>query len=199
MNSKPKDLKPLDQEVIRRISADAKEVICEVLDKAKVKPGQLFIIGCSSSEIIGSMMGSASSADAAEAVDAVVSQEILNRGAFLAVQCCEHLNRAVVLDRSVAARYGFEQVNVIPQYHAGGAFAVTHFQALQDPVVVENIGMKADAGMDIGGVMIGMHIHPVVVPLHLEHKHIGEAVIIAARHRPKYVGGERAVYDAALE
>ena len=117
----------------------------------------------------------------------------------MAVQCCEHLNRALVVSREVMDRYGFEQVNVIPQYHAGGAFAVTHYNNLQDPVVVENINARADAGMDIGGVLVGMHIHPVVVPLRLESKHIGQAVIIAARHRPKYVGGIRAVYNESLE
>ena len=104
-----------------------------------------------------------------------------------------------MIEREVAESYGFEQVNVIPQPHAGGAFAVEAYSRFNDPIVVESIEAKADAGIDIGGVMIGMHIHPVVVPLRLEHRNIGKAVIVGARRRPKYVGGIRAVYDDSLE
>ena len=96
-------------------------------------------------------------------------------------------------------KYGFEIVNVIPQPHAGGAFAVKHYSSLKSPAVVENIGAKAVAGLDIGGVMVGMHIRPVVVPIRLDKKHVGEAIVLAGRYRPKYIGGERAVYDSALQ
>ena len=185
-----------EQETLRR---DAETVITEICDKAKLQAGQLFVIGCSSSEMIGHHMGTASSRAAAETVYEVITKVLSLRGVHLAVQCCEHLNRALVVSREVMERYAFEQVNVIPQYHAGGAFAVTHYNSLQDPVVVESINARADAGMDIGGVLVGMHIHPVVVPLRMEAKHIGQAVIIAARRRPKYVGGERAVYNTELE
>ena len=183
-------------EIIEQIEKDAAEVIAE---KAKLKEGQLFIIGCSSSETIGEHMGTASSKDAAEAIYRALSKELSARGVNMAVQCCEHLNRAVVIERAVAAKYGFEEVNVIPQPHAGGAFAVEAFSKFNDPIVVESIEAKADAGIDIGGVMIGMHIHPVVVPLRLEHKNIGKAIIVGARRRPKYVGGVRAVYNDSLE
>ncbi|SEG20026.1 TIGR01440 family protein [Eubacterium ruminantium] len=199
MIEKATDLKDLTKQQIEKIKEDAGNVIQEIYNASGIKSGQIFLVGCSSSEIIGKHMGSASSADAAEAVYSVISSFLKEKGVYLAVQCCEHLNRAVVLDREVMQKYDFEEVNVIPQYHAGGAFAVTHYNNLNDPVVVENIRSKAFAGMDIGGVMIGMHIHPVVVPLRLEHKNIGNAIIIAARHRPKYVGGERAVYNANLE
>ena len=185
-----------EREGLRR---DAEMVIAEICEKAKLKEGMLFVVGCSSSEMTGHLMGTASSREAAETVYEVIAKALAERGVSLAVQCCEHLNRALVVSRETMERYGLEQVNVIPQYHAGGAFAVTHYQNLPDPVVVESIQARADAGMDIGGVLVGMHIHPVVVPLHLEHRSIGQAIIIAARHRPKYVGGERAVYDAELE
>ena len=144
-------------------------------------------------------MGTASSKDAAEEIYKAVVKELLDRGIKVAVQCCEHLNRAVVVEREVAEEYGFEEVNVIPQPHAGGAFAVKAFSSFKDPVVVESIEARADAGIDIGGVMIGMHIHPVVVPLRMDHRNIGKALVVAARRRPKYVGGVRAVYNEALE
>jgi uncharacterized protein (TIGR01440 family) len=191
-------IKKKDIEAIRR---DAEAVIEEMLDQAKVKKGGLFVVGCSSSEIIGNQMGTSAEGETDAVVDVVYSEisgTLSAWGMHLAVQCCEHLNRAIVLERKVAESYGFEIVNAVPQLHAGGAFAVKHYKSLKNPVVVEDIRQKADAGLDIGGVMIGMHIHPVVVPLRLEHKSIGQAVVIAARHRPKYVGGERAVYDPRL-
>ena len=186
-------------ELIEMIRNDAADVIKEVIEKAKLNEGQLFVIGCSSSETIGEHMGTASSRDAAEAIYEAVSNELNKTGVDLAVQCCEHLNRAVVVEREVAERFGFEEVNVVPQPHAGGAFAVKAYSSFKDPVVVESIEARADAGIDIGGVMIGMHIHPVVVPLRLEHRNIGKAIVVAARRRPKYVGGIRAVYNDELE
>ncbi len=186
-------------ELIEMIRNDAADVIKEVIEKAKLKEGQLFVIGCSSSETIGEHMGTASSRDAAEAIYEAVSNELNKTGVDLAVQCCEHLNRAVVVEREVAERFGFEEVNVVPLPHAGGAFAVKAYSSFKDPVVVESIEARADAGIDIGGVMIGMHIHPVVVPLRLEHRNIGKAIVVAARRRPKYVGGIRAVYNDELE
>lgn len=199
MIERAEDLTALSSDLLDKIKDDAKKVISEVIELSRIKKGQLFVIGCSSSEIIGKCMGTMSSADAAEAVYGVIAPYLKERGIDLAVQCCEHLNRALVVDAAVAEKYGFEQVNAIPQYHAGGAFAVTHYNNLSEPVLVESICAKAAAGMDIGGVMIGMHIHPVAVPLRLTNKNIGDAMIIAARHRPKYVGGERAVYDKNLE
>ena len=188
----------MDKDIIK---ADAEKVMAEVMEKARLKDNALFIVGCSSSEVIGNRMGTSKDGQTDEAVEIIY--EVINRylseiNADLAVQCCEHLNRAVVCDRSVADKYGFDVVNVIPQIHAGGAFAVKHYKSLKDPVVVESIDQRADAGIDIGGVMIGMHIHPVVVPLHLDNRHIGDAIVLAARRRPKYVGGERAVYDPEL-
>ena len=184
------------------VREDIEEVMKEILEKAVVSEGDIFVVGCSSSEVIGNRMGTSKDGETDAAVDAiydVVSKAVESRGAFLAVQCCEHLNRAIVLEKEAAGKYGFEVVNVIPQPHAGGAFAVKHYGSLKSPVVVENIGAKAVIGLDIGGVMVGMHIKPVVVPIRLEKKHVGEAVVLAGRYRPKYIGGERAVYDSALQ
>jgi len=187
------------ESLINSIRDDAFDVIREVISKAKIKEGQLFVIGCSSSEIVGEHMGTASSKDAAEAVFGVIIPELKKAGVSIAVQCCEHLNRSLVVEREVAVRYGFEEVNVIPQPHAGGAFAVKAYGSFDDPIVVESINACADAGIDIGGVMVGMHIHSVVVPLRLDNRNIGKAIVVAARRRPKYVGGIRAVYNDELE
>ncbi len=177
-------------------------IMDEILDKSKIRSGDIFVVGCSSSEIVGNLMGTSKDGEtdiAVETVYNVISGKLSERNIHLVVQCCEHLNRAIVCDRSVAEKFGFEEVNVVPMPHAGGAFAVKHYGSLNDPVVVEDIAQKASAGLDIGGVMIGMHVHPVVVPIRLENRHIGKAFVLAARHRPKYVGGERAVYNTELE
>ncbi len=183
------------------IKEDAIAVIDEIIEKTNINKGDIVIVGCSSSEIIGNVMGTSKDGETEEAVNelySVVSERIAAKEAYRAVQCCEHLNRAVVIEKEAAAAFGFEIVNVIPQIHAGGAFAVKHFQNLKNPSVVEDIGQKAVVGIDIGGVMIGMHIHPVVVPLHLSNKNIGKARVSAGRYRPKYIGGSRAVYDNTL-
>ncbi len=185
-------------ELIKKIEDDTRKIIEEICDKAKIREGSLFLLGGSSSETVGKKLGTASNKESAEAVIGTVYSELKKRGADLAVQCCEHLNRAIVVERKTAEKYDLEEVNVIPQPHAGGAFAVAAYGLFEDPVMVEDIRAKADAGMDIGGVMIGMHIHPVVVPLRLENRSVGEAFVLAARRRPKYVGGERAVYNGKL-
>ena len=186
---------------MKSIKEEAGIVFDEIIEKTNIQKGDIVVIGCSSSEIIGNRMGTSKDGETDEVVKElyeVVAPRIAAKGAYMAVQCCEHLNRAIVLEREVAKEYGFEIVNVIPQIHAGGAFATKHFGSLKDPVVVESINQKATVGVDIGGVMIGMHIHPVVVPLHLDNKQIGEARVIAGRYRPKYIGGPRAVYDKNL-
>lgn len=177
-------------------SRRAAEEICEA---AKVKPGQIFVVGCSSSEILGERIGTATNLDAAQAVYEGISSVLKERNVFLAGQCCEHLNRALVLEEEALEKYGFEQVNAIPQPdHAGGAFATVCYRNMQHPVLTESIEAQAVAGIDIGGTMIGMHIHPTVVPLRISLRKIGEAAIICARRRPRYIGGFRAVYDKNL-
>ena len=180
------------------LKKQAYAVINEVIEKASLKEGSLLVIGCSSSEVLGDRMGTNSSVEIAEILYDEISGVLRAKNIDLAVQCCEHLNRAIVIEREVAEARGFEPVNVIPQPKAGGSFATAHYKALKEPMVVENIAAKADAGIDIGGVMVGMHIRPVVVPIKLENRHIGEAIILAGRHRPKFIGGERAVYDVQL-
>ena len=168
-------------------------MITELLDQAKLKPGQLLVIGCSSSEMVGQRIGKGSSMEAAEAAFAGIYPVLQQKGIQLAVQCCEHLNRSLIVEREVAEARGFEIVNFIPQPHAGGSFAVTAWKNFRDPVAVETV--VADAGLDIGGTLIGMHLRRVAVPVRVSLKQIGEANILCARTRPKYVGGSRAVYQ----
>lgn len=185
-----------DQNTIRQQAAAATREIC---DAAHLVPGQLFVAGCSSSEVLGEKIGTHTSVDIAGALYDGIAAELASRDIRLAAQCCEHLNRALVVERDTMEHYHLEQVNAIPQpNHAGGAFATVAYQRMSDPVLVEDLRAQADAGIDIGGTLIGMHIHPVVVPLRISFDHIGNAAIICARRRPKYVGGQRAIYDERL-
>ena len=152
------------------------------------------LVGCSTSEIQGKELGSASSESIAKDVFETLLQNTRPHNVNIAVQCCEHLNRSIVMERSLAERYNIPVVNVIPQPNAGGAFATYAYRSFEDPVVVESV--KADYGIDIGLVMIGMHLKDVVVPVRLSKRQIGEAIVICARTRPKFIGGSRAVYDA---
>ncbi|MDD4849839.1 MAG: TIGR01440 family protein [Gemmiger sp.] len=174
------------------ITAQAACAVKELLAAARLQPGDIFVIGCSSSEIVGGQIGKNSSMAAAQAVLAGVLPLLKAENIYLAAQCCEHLNRALVLERAAALRYGYTEVNALPQPHAGGSWATSVWAALDAPVLVEEI--QAAAGLDIGGTMIGMHLKRVVVPVRLSVGHIGSALLLAGRTRPKYIGGERAVY-----
>ena len=176
-----------------RITEEARTAVTEQLAQANLRPGQLLVIGCSSSEMVGNHIGHGSSMEAAQAAFKGIWPVLQEKGIHLAVQCCEHLNRALIMERSVAEAMGFEIVWVKPQPHAGGSFAVTAWNTFTDPVAVETI--VADAGLDIGGTLIGMHLRRVAVPVRLSVSKIGEANIICARTRPKYIGGPRAVYQ----
>ena len=174
------------------ITMQAQTAITELLEQAKLKPGALFVLGCSSSEMVGKRIGKGSSMEAAQAAFQGIYPILQDSGIQLAVQCCEHLNRALIMERAAAEARGYEIVNVMPQPHAGGSMAVTAWEAFTDPVAVETI--QADAGMDIGGTLIGMHLRRVAVPVRTSLDHIGEAIVLCARTRPKYIGGPRAVY-----
>ena len=175
------------------ITLQARTVVTELLEQAKLKPGALLVIGCSSSEMVGEKIGKGSSMDAAQAAFAGIAPVLEAQGIELAVQCCEHLNRALILERRVAEKRGYEIVNVVPQPKAGGSFAVTAWNHMEDPVAVETI--SAEAGMDIGGTLIGMHLRRVAVPVRTSCKCIGQAIVLCARTRPKFIGGPRAAYQ----
>ena len=174
----------------------AKAAAEELITAAKLQPGQLMVIGCSSSEIIGSKIGSASSPEVANEVFEGIYEAAAAAGIDIAAQCCEHLNRALILEKTAADARGYDMVNVVPQPKAGSSFATAAYKHFQHPVAVEFI--KADAGMDIGDTLIGMHMKHVAVPVRLSIRQIGEARVVCARVRPKFIGGERAIYDKSL-
>ena len=167
----------------------------ELIEKAALKAGQILVVGCSTSEVLGSKIGTNSNPDTAKDIFQALHDTAKKYGIYLAIQCCEHLNRAIITERS-AVPFG-EIVNVVPQPKAGGSLATQAYAGLEDPVAVKEI--KADAGIDIGFTLIGMHLKKVAVPVRLEHNHIGEAMIVAARTRPKFIGGERAIYSDDLK
>lgn len=183
--------------MLEQIEKQAAQVIWELLEIAKLRSGEVLVIGCSSSEMIGSRIGKNSSMDAAKAAFDAIYPALRERGIALAVQCCEHLNRALIVERQTAERFGWEVVNARPQPKAGGSFAVAAWDAFSEPVAVEHI--RASAGLDIGGTLIGMHLKEVAVPVRLSLDHIGHAAILCARTRPKFIGGERACYCDELK
>ena len=178
------------------VRSAARAALLELLDAAALKPGQQVVIGCSSSEIMGQKIGKGSTPEAAKAVVDEILPILNERGLYLAAQCCEHLNRALIMERAAAEKFGYEIVCVRPRPKAGGSFATAAYHAFRDPVAVESI--RADAGLDIGGTLIGMHLKQVAVPVRLQLDHIGSAILLAARVRPKFIGGVRAVYDQDL-
>ena len=178
------------------IKLQTKQAAGELLKVAKLKPGQIVVAGCSSSEVGGGKIGSNSSPEIAQAVFQGVYPLLKERGIYLAAQCCEHLNRAVILEKEAARQYGLPLVNVVPQPKAGGSFATAAWAALDCPAAVEHI--QAAAGIDIGGTLIGMHLRPVAVPVRLSLQQIGQANILCARTRPKFIGGVRAHYNEDL-
>ncbi len=178
---------------MENIKKQAEQAINELLEVAQLKKGDILVIGCSSSEIVGGTIGKNSSIDAAKAVFEGVYPILNKNGIYLAAQCCEHLNRALIIEEEAADKYGYEIVSVVPQIKAGGSFATTAYANFKKPVAVEYI--KAKAGLDIGGTLIGMHLKSVAVPVKLSINKIGEAILLSARTRPKYIGGERAKYN----
>lgn len=181
-----------ERTVYDAIEAQARQAVQELLAAAALRPGDIFVVGCSSSEIMGGHIGRDSSMEAAQAVLRGVRPPLQAQGVYLAAQCCEHLNRAVILEQAAAERYGYEPVCVVPRPHAGGSWATSCWKAFDHPVAVEEI--RAAAGIDIGGTLIGMHLKRVAVPVRLTLDHIGQAHILCARTRPKLIGGERARY-----
>ena len=177
-----------------KLISQATAVMLELYEKAKLKKGDILVVGCSTSEVVGSKIGTNSDPNTAEKIFDGIYTELKNNGIYLAVQCCEHLNRAIVTER--AAVPFAEAVNAIPQKKAGGSLATVAYNNFENPVLIEEI--KADAGMDIGDTFIGMHLKRVAVPVRLSIKSIGEAHLTCARVRPKFVGGSRAVYDEHL-
>lgn len=168
----------------------------ELIEAAGMKENQLLVVGCSTSEVTGHRIGTSSVPEVAEELYLGIRQAAEEKGVYVAAQCCEHLNRALILERAAADARGYETVNAVPYPKAGGSFATAAYKFMSDPVAVEHI--KADAGIDIGDTLIGMHLRDVAVPVRISTDRIGEAHVVCARTRPKYIGGERTHYDEML-
>ncbi len=182
--------------MLQLIKDQVRSAVNELVEQAGLCSGQLLVVGCSTSEILGEKIGSHSSKETANVVFREIYEICGAKGILLAAQCCEHLNRALIMEKSTAACFGWPPVNAVPMPKAGGSFAAVAYEAFEHPVAVEQIA--ADAGMDIGDTLIGMHLKSVAVPLRLSVKKIGQAHLTCARVRPKFIGGERAHYDPTL-
>ena len=178
----------------RSIYEQTQAAIAELCEKAKLKTGNIVVVGCSTSEVTGAKIGTNSNPDVAGEIFNALHDYAQSKGIYLAIQCCEHLNRAIITERKAVACA--ELVNVVPQPKAGGSLATKAYAGFDDPVALEEI--RADAGLDIGFTLIGMHLKKVAVPLRLENNTIGSATVLAARTRPKFIGGVRAMYDEGL-
>jgi len=179
---------------MQNIENQTEEILTNLLTEHPMPAGSVFVIGCSSSEVAGGKIGKNSSAEIGKIIFNTANRILSERGIYLACQCCEHLNRALVVEAECADRYCYEPVCVVPWLHGGGSFATAAYYGFSKPVVVEHV--RASAGLDIGDTLIGMHLKDVAVPVHLTQPHIGEAHVVAAYCRPKLIGGERARYVA---
>ena len=181
--------------MLEQVRNEAKAAALEICQVAKLRKGQILVVGCSTSEVTGHKVGSYSSPELGQAIYDGIQEALQPQGIYLAAQCCEHLNRAIIVEAEAVP--GADICNVVPQPKAGGAFATAAYHGFQHPVALEEI--RADAGLDIGGTLIGMHLKKVAVPVRLTQNRIGEAMVLAARVRPKFIGGNRAVYDEDLK
>ena len=181
---------------MQTLTDQARAAMEGLLAVAKLQPGDMVVVGCSTSEVAGHAIGSVPGPDIAAALLAGFLPVLGQHGLFLAAQCCEHLERALVVEEKAMQLHRLTRVNALPQPKAGGSFATAAFDVLQNPVLVQRV--QAAAGLDIGGTLIGMHLREVVVPVRLSLTHIGKAGLTAARTRPRFVGGSRAVYDEGL-
>lgn len=178
---------------LEQIKEDTRLVVRDLLKEAKLEEGDALVVGCSSSEVASHQIGSYSSEEIGKAIFDTIRKELEGTGIYLAAQCCEHLNRALIVEKAYARANRIPMVNVKPALKAGGSFATAAYAGLKDAVAIESI--QAQAGIDIGDTLIGMHLAPVAVPLRLAQKTIGHAHVVTARTRLKYIGGQRALYE----
>ena len=184
-----------NKNLLAQVKEESANAARQLADAAKLHKGQIVVVGCSTSEVVGHNVGSWSTPEVANAIFEGLNSVFAPMGVYIAAQCCEHLNRALIVEHEAVPNG--EIVNVMPQPKAGSSFATAAYQNFRHPVALEEI--KADAGLDIGGTLIGMHLKKVAVPVRLQQNHIGQAIVLAARVRPKFIGGERAIYDESLK
>lgn len=179
-----------------QIKNELTEIINELVETARLEAGDILVIGCSSSEVAGVRIGTFSSEEIGQTIFRTAYELLNSKNIYLACQCCEHLNRSLIIEKACMKEYRLTQVNVVPQLKAGGSFATAAFHGMEHPVAVESI--QAQAGIDIGDTLIGMHLMPVAVPVRTRQSSLGSAHVVCARTRAKYIGGSRAIYDEQL-
>ena len=184
-----------NKDLLVQVKEESANAARQLAEAAKLHKGQLVVVGCSTSEVVGHNVGSWSTPEVANAIFEGLNSVFAPMGVYIAAQCCEHLNRALIVEHEAVPNG--EIVNVMPQPKAGSSFATAAYHSFRHPVALEEI--RADAGLDIGGTLIGMHLKKVAVPVRLQQNHIGQAIVLAARVRPKFIGGERAIYDESLK
>ena len=184
-----------NKDLLAQVKEEAANAARQLAEAAHLHRGQLVVVGCSTSEVVGHQVGSWSTPEVANAIFEGLNSVFAPMGVYIAAQCCEHLNRALIVEHEAVPNG--EIVNVMPQPKAGSSFATAAYQAFRHPVALEEV--RADAGLDIRGTLIGMHLKKVAVPVRLQQNHIGQAIVLAARVRPKFIGGERAIYDESLK
>ena len=184
-----------NKNLLVQVKEEAANAARQLAEVARLHKGQIVVVGCSTSEVVGHNVGSWSTPEVANAIFEGLNSVFASMGVYIAAQCCEHLNRALIVAHEAVPNG--EIVNVMPQPKAGSSFATAAYHSFRHPVALEEI--KADAGLDIGGTLIGMHLKKVAVPVRLQQNHIGQAIVLAARVRPKFIGGERAIYDESLK
>ena len=184
-----------NKNLLVQVKEEAANAARQLAEVARLHKGQIVVVGCSTSEVVGHNVGSWSTPEVANAIFEGLNSVFASMGVYIAAQCCEHLNRALIVEHEAVPNG--EIVNVMPQPKAGSSFATAAYNSFRHPVALEEI--KADAGLDIGGTLIGMHLKKVAVPVRLQQNHIGQAIVLAARVRPKFIGGERAIYDESLK
>ena len=184
-----------NKNLLAQVKEESANAARQLADAARLHKGQIVVVGCSTSEVVGHNVGSWSTPEVANAIFEGLNSVFAPMGVYIAAQCCEHLNRALIVEHEAIPNG--EIVNVMPQPKAGSSFATAAYHSFRHPVALEEI--RADAGIDIGGTLIGMHLKKVAVPVRLQQNHIGQAIVLAARVRPKFIGGERAIYDESLK
>lgn len=184
-----------NKNLLAQVKEESANAARQLVEAARLHKGQIVVVGCSTSEVVGHNVGSWSTPEVANAIFEGLNSVFAPMGVYIAAQCCEHLNRALIVEHEAVPNG--EIVNVMPQPKAGSSFATAAYQNFRHPVALEEI--RADAGLDIGGTLIGMHLKKVAVPVRLQQNHIGQAILLAARVRPKFIGGERAIYDESLK
>ena len=184
-----------NKNLLAQVKEESANAARQLAETARLHKGQIVVVGCSTSEVVGHNVGSWSTPEVANAIFEGLNSVFAPMGVYIAAQCCEHLNRALIVEHEAVPNG--EIVNVMPQPKAGRSFATAAYHSFRHPVALEEI--RADAGLDIGGTLIGMHLKKVAVPVRLQQNHIGQAILLAARVRPKFIGGERAIYDESLK